>query len=38
MIWSKKMFKIEIDNKIHLELVHPSHAKRTFALANKECI
>jgi len=34
------MFKIDIDNEIHLELIHPSHAKKIFSLidANRESL
>ena len=29
------MFKVEIDNELHLELIHPSHAEETFAIVQK---
>jgi len=29
------MFKIEIDNELHLELIHPSHAQEAFALVER---
>jgi len=29
------MFKIEIDNELHLELIHPSHAKDIFDLVER---
>jgi len=29
------MFKIKIDNEIHLELAHPSHAKEAFEIVNR---
>ena len=31
----EKMFKIEIDKEVHLELIHFSHAEDTFALVKK---
>lgn len=29
------MFKLKIDNELHLELIHPSHAEDTFAIVQK---
>jgi len=29
------MFKIEIDNELHLELIHPSHAQEIFDLVER---